>query len=86
MQEPDPCTIYCHPVAFSLLVFFLQIVMMAVLSILLTAPVGAAGIALTGPLLMRRVQPEQEDMQTGDQLLCTQDEPDNETIALNSMT
>lgn len=58
---------------------------MAVLSILLTAPVGAAGIALTGPLLMRRVQPQQEDLQTGDRLLCNQDETSNET-ALNSVT
>lgn len=58
---------------------------MAVLSILLTAPVGAAGIALTGPLLMRRVQPEQEDLHTGDRLLSNQDETGNE-IRLDSIT
>lgn len=43
---------------------------MAVLSILLTAPVGAAAIAITGPHLMRRVEPEQhQEMKTRDQLL-----------------
>lgn len=36
---------------------------MAVLSILLTAPVGAAAIAITGPRLMRRVEPEQQQQQ-----------------------
>ncbi|XP_031563747.1 sodium/hydrogen exchanger 9B2-like [Actinia tenebrosa] len=63
----------------------IQIITMAVLSILLTAPVGAAGIALAGPLLMRRVQPEEQDMRAEDRLLCIQERP-NKDIALNDMT
>jgi len=56
---------------------------MAVLSILLTAPVGAAAIALTGPHLMRRVEPEdqQQEMATRDCLLSTLNEADTGVVS-----
>ena len=43
--------------------FTLQILTIAVLSILLTAPTGAVGIAVSGPRLLRRSEVKQE---TGD--------------------
>ena len=40
-----------------------QVLTIAVLSILLTAPLGAVGISITGPLLLNKKKKEEEDKQ-----------------------
>ena len=49
--------------AASAVVCLLQVLTIAVLSILLTAPLGAAGISITGPLLLNKKKKEEEDKQ-----------------------
>ncbi|XP_048578622.1 sodium/hydrogen exchanger 9B2 isoform X3 [Nematostella vectensis] len=56
-----------------------QIVTMAVLSILITAPIGAVAIAVSGPRLMRQAQPGHDSQEPQwnktNVLLCTQSTP-----------
>lgn len=47
--------------------FAIQVLTIAVLSILLTAPLGAIGISLFGPLLLKKKKPEKKEEETSNE-------------------